>query len=159
MSLPCGSTNHQVPRGELLHHLPSTVPSLMSPTGSTSSIIYSGVEQKLPRLHLAFTITDVTNFLALGVKKGPEGGHGEERGDTGAEGAAGKRDFGSLTTSVYTSTSLSTSPSQADPGLQYAGPVLSRVVPRNLTSLPCSVIKLSSFSHSNQSPSFDSVSS
>ena len=103
--------------------------------------------------------TDVTNFLALGVKKGPEGGHGEERGDTGAEGAAGKRDFGSLTTSVYTSTSLSTSPSQADPGLQYAGPVLSRVVPRNLTSLPCSVIKLSSLSHSNQSPSFDSVSS
>ena len=70
------------------------------------------------------------------------------------------RNIGSLTTLC---TPVLPSPrhqaSQADPGLQYAGPVLSRVVPRDLTSISCSVIKLSSLSHSNQSPSFDSGSS
>ena len=94
---------------ELFHLLsfPDVSP-LMSPASSTSSIIYSGVEQKLPRLHLAFTITDVTNFLALGVKKGPgEGGHG----DTGRrEDKKDKLGCATVKSSSYCCTALGSSP-------------------------------------------------
>ena len=76
------------------------------------------LEQMLPRLPVLHHHRNI-HFLALGVKEGPgEEGQGEERGDAGEEGAvegvAGKRNYGSLTPGVYTRTSLSTSPSQAD---------------------------------------------
>ena len=90
VSTTCGSTNHQVPCGELLHHLQlprCAITDVSSHLNLQQHLLWSSGYLG----YLAFTINGNTNFLALGVKKGPEeeghGDTGEERGQEASRGA------------------------------------------------------------------------
>ena len=87
-----GSTDHQVLCGQLLHHLQllrCAITDVSSHLNLQQHLLWSSGYLG----YLAFTINGNTNFLALGVKKGPkEEGHGkegheEERGRETSRGA------------------------------------------------------------------------
>ena len=106
-----GATNHQVPCGELLHHL--QLPRRAITDVSSHLILQQHLLWSSGYLgYLAFTITGNVNFLALGVKKGPGErgrGHGEERGQ---EGQAGVRNYEEFLILLYSTRKLSTATNQ-----------------------------------------------
>ena len=101
-----GSTDHQVLCGQLLHHL-QLLRCVITDVSSQLNLRYPLLWSSGYFGYLASTIT--SNFLAFGVKKGPEEeGHGEERG----EGQAEVRDYEDFLVLLYTTRKLFTATNQ-----------------------------------------------